>query len=394
VERLIGFGMLWLCLLAAAYAFERVRAKRQAETGRQTLAGWMRSAPQGAWSAIQSFPERIWRAAQASGDLVLYPERRADAWTRLRAQAQSAARWKVWPYLFEVTAVTAWALWVGRKYLDFNPLALVFGSDYPHQIQNHVIWNTLRQCGTCLFWNGSINGGSPAFADVQGATLHPLVILTTLIWGVVNGSKVILLASLTLAGLAQVWIGRVVGIRMPARLWAAAMVIVSGSIGARQESGLMNLVMAGAFATLTVAPLLDMALHKNKRSIVLFAIMLALAMIAGQGYAQVGILLALLPAAAVFFIGSNSQARTFRSDLVTGLFLAFLMVGILWVPLVHFWPHFTKEANPHISYAQLLEQVPLNYVLREVENQAIGKNLFLGWVRGRDVHVFPPENPL
>jgi hypothetical protein len=45
--------------------------------------------------------------------------------------------------------------------------------------------------------------GVPAFVELHGAPLHPLVILTTLLWGAVNGAKLTVLACLALAGLAE-----------------------------------------------------------------------------------------------------------------------------------------------------------------------------------------------
>ena len=42
-----------------------------------------------------------------------------------------------------------------------------------------------------------------AFADLQGAVLHPFVILFTLMAGVLNGAKLTLAAAVISAGLAQ-----------------------------------------------------------------------------------------------------------------------------------------------------------------------------------------------
>ena len=63
-------------------------------------------------------------------------------------------------------------------------------------------------------WNGSIQGGSPAFADIHGSMLHPLVILTTLLAGVPNGAKLALAGALLMAGLGQWWLGLELGLRV------------------------------------------------------------------------------------------------------------------------------------------------------------------------------------
>ena len=67
---------------------------------------------------------------------------------------------------------------------------------------------TLFRCGSCVLWNGFINGGNPAFADFYGAALHPLTIVTTLIWGAIDGGKLLVVSSLALAGLANGGLGQ------------------------------------------------------------------------------------------------------------------------------------------------------------------------------------------
>jgi hypothetical protein len=114
--------------------------------------------------------------------------------------------------ILPVVIICAWALWVGRGYLNFDPNTIPNGGDYPHQVYGHYGLYPLLECGTCVFWNGFLNGGQPTFAEVQGATMHPLTIITTIVWGSVNGSKVILLFTFIIAGLAQWWLARVMGL--------------------------------------------------------------------------------------------------------------------------------------------------------------------------------------
>jgi hypothetical protein len=87
--------------------------------------------------------------------------------------------------LTEVALIVLWAMWVGRNYLDFDP------TRWPHDVfafnvQGYFSWSYLRQCGLCVLWNGSINGGSPAWVETLGAIVHPLVVLPILIWGVID----------------------------------------------------------------------------------------------------------------------------------------------------------------------------------------------------------------
>ncbi|MCD4737929.1 MAG: hypothetical protein K8R89_01540 [Anaerolineae bacterium] len=108
-----------------------------------------------------------------------------------------------WIALGELLGIGLWALWVGRAYLDFAPHVWPSGRELGMVIRTHYIWTLLPRCGDCMLWNGFTNGGAPAFAELQGAVLHPLVALATVLWGGINGAKVVLLISLAMAGWAQ-----------------------------------------------------------------------------------------------------------------------------------------------------------------------------------------------
>ena len=64
-----------------------------------------------------------------------------------------------------------------------------------------------------------MNGGMPAFGELFGAVLHPLVIATTLIWGVINGTKVLLFLSLLMSGFAIWWFAKELGVSRFSRIW-------------------------------------------------------------------------------------------------------------------------------------------------------------------------------
>jgi hypothetical protein len=219
-------------------------------------------------------------------------------------------RWKRYTRadrLLELCLIGLWAMWVGREYLNFDPhlwpgLSVYFGTinEFSSSVQPHFVWSQLTQCGECILWNGAVNGGAPAFADVYGATLHPIVIVTTLLFGAINGAKITLIASFFLAGVAQWWLARVMGLGRLAGLWGAALAIVGGHLAGRMESGIVTLVLATASCSLVVAPGIELALTGKRRPAVLFGVTLALAAMSGQGYLQIGLLLGILPAFAIF----------------------------------------------------------------------------------------------
>ena len=116
--------------------------------------------------------------------------------------------WKrfAWLTILEVVLITAWAVWVSRGYLDFSPSTWPQGDGLPVVVESHFVWTLLTKCGACMLWNGFINGGAPAFAELMGSVVHPLTAVTTVLLGVANSIKLELVISLIMAGLSQWWL--------------------------------------------------------------------------------------------------------------------------------------------------------------------------------------------
>jgi hypothetical protein len=292
--------------------------------------------------------------------------------------------------LIEVILIAAWALFVGRGQFDFDPYQLPVGSEVPMVTQYHFIWTLLFKCGDCVLWNGFTNGGAPAFAELQGAVLHPLVILTTLIWGVINGGKVVLVVSLFMAGMGQWWLARVLGLGRLARLWGAALIVVGGHLAGRMENGGLLLVLSTASGSLAIAPMVELALTRKKSALVWSGITLALVFLSGQGYIQIGLLGAVLPALAIFYLRGVHDQQPLWKDFLLAVGLAVLLVGVFWVPLLHFWQNFIKDSDPYLSQLQPLQYIPLNFVVKDMEffkTKLLGRDLasyiyinFIGWL--------------
>jgi hypothetical protein len=267
----------------------------------------------------------------------------------------------------ELLIIGLWAVWVGRDYLNFDPRLWPTGRELGLVIRTHYIWTLLPRCGDCILWNGFFNGGGPAFAELQGAVLHPLVILTTLLWGLVNGTKMLLVASLIMAGWAQLWLARVIGTERIARLWSAAMAVVGGHLAARMEHGVVGLVLSTAACSLVIPPALDLAMNGRRKAVVLTAITLALALFSGQSYMQLGLLLGIFPVliAASLFNKHPRRGWAVKGFVASGC-LTFLMTAVLWSPVLYTMRSFVKDVDPTLSSLQPLEYLPLNLVIRDI----------------------------
>jgi hypothetical protein len=137
----------------------------------------------------------------------------------------------------ELVLLALAVLWFGRAYLvsdpDVVPGANPYSpskNEYGSAIQAHHIWTWSKQCGLCALWNGSEREGYPAFVDIHGSALHPLVIATTLGWGVVNGSKLALIVAFWAGGVAQWWLARAFRLGWLARVWSGLMGAFGGHL--------------------------------------------------------------------------------------------------------------------------------------------------------------------
>ncbi|TET33111.1 MAG: hypothetical protein E3J69_08120 [Anaerolineales bacterium] len=291
--------------------------------------------------------------------------------------------------LIELGLITAWAFWVGRDFLNFDPSAIPHGGDFSLTIQPNTIWKLLSQCGPCMLWNGSMNGGFPTFAETHSAFLHPLVVATTLIWGALNGAKITLILSLAMAGWAQWWIARSLNLGPIARLWSAGMAVVGGHLAGRMELGLLGIVFSTASCSLVIAAGVNLAIKRQRSSMVALAITLSLAILSGQGYAQVGLLFGIFPAFAIFTLNQNLKPNRQFKQFVLAIMLALLICGILLVPTLHFMPNFEKEADITFRASQPMGYTILNLIIRDIpffHNESLGKMLFpaiyinyIGW---------------
>ncbi len=292
--------------------------------------------------------------------------------------------------VLEIGLVLLWTLWVGRAYLNMDPRQWPLGREFGMAIQPHYIWTQLLQCGTCVLWNGGWNGGSPTFVELHAAVAHPLVVVSTVLLGGVNGAKVALLGSLVMAGVAQWWLARAMGVGQVARLWGACLVVSAGHLAGRMEHGTVGLVISTAACSLVLAPALQVARRGRRRDIVLMAVTLALALVAGQGYLQIGLILGILPLYTLFFLNSQGDGWARARAFLLGLGLTPLLAGVFLVPLAHFWPQFGKELDVTFQTVQPLAYIPFNFVIADssfYQSTTLGKQPFgylymnyVGWI--------------
>ncbi|HEY7033811.1 MAG TPA: hypothetical protein VH482_20915 [Thermomicrobiales bacterium] len=290
--------------------------------------------------------------------------------------ARRAPTSEVVRFAAEWLVLAAWALLVAKPYLTFDPDVVPAGREYFAIIQADALWDRLRACGACALWNGAVSGGYPAFADVQGAMLHPLVVVPALVWGWINGAKVTVVAALLLAGLAQWWLARTLGLGTVARVWSGAVAVAAGNLTGRMEDGNVVLVVSGAACALVLPPFLQLGRDGRRRTAAALGLVLGLALLAGQGYLQIGCAFVAPVLLLILLRGNPLGAAALLRRYALALAIAVLVAAPLLVPFLHFWPSFAKDTDPTFGQAQPLAFVPLNLVVDDpafYRTQVLGK---------------------
>jgi hypothetical protein len=266
---------------------------------------------------------------------------------------------------FQILLILVWALWIGREYLDFDARAWPTGAEVVMSTQSHYMWEAFQRCGLCFLWNGATNGGVPAFVDVHGAPYHPIVAIPTLLFGVLNGDKAALILSLMLAGLAQLWLGKLLKLNGWIATWCALMAVAGGHLAGKMENGVVPLVISTACASLLIPALLQFFIRGSRGNTVLLGLVMASAILAGQGYVQIGFALSIVPVYFILALMAPRDAPFQWKRFAFAIGLALLLTAFFLLPLIRFLPSWMKYGDPLFQSAQPLSFLPLNLVIND-----------------------------
>ncbi len=269
--------------------------------------------------------------------------------------------------ILELTPVLFLTSFMTAPYMDFRPLYYPVGYEFHVSTVSHYLWTYLPECGNCVLWNGTVNGGMPAFGELLGAVLHPLVIATTLVWGVIDGTKVLLFLSLLMSGFAIWWFAKELGVSRFSRIWISLFGVVGGHIIGRLESGNIILVLSTASACLVYPMILRLNKKPSFRRVAGLAIILALAWLSGQGYNQLGVVLAWFPAAIWLLYESGKKKQEKWIAFGSAIVISALLCAVLLVPALRFWGNIEKFTMDDFKNLQPMRYVLLNLVINEHE---------------------------
>jgi hypothetical protein len=294
-------------------------------------------------------------------------------------------------FFVEFIILATIGIWMARDWINLDPQQWVAGNEYILGIHSHFIWEDVFKCGLCFLWNGNINGGNPSFVELQGAPLNPFVFLPILFsQSAVIGSKITILISLWIAGLAQWWLSRLIGLGRVARMWSAIMAMVGSHLIGRMDMGLVTLMLSVATGSMVIPAAASLAINGRKRDVVILALVGALFILSGQGYIQIALPFILVPAL-LFFIRPDIRQRLLTLlHFLLAVALCLLVSSLFLVPLLHFLPFIDKYSGNSIIAYQSLNYLPLNLVIGDVffyQSTILGKQPYaylyvnyIGWI--------------
>lgn len=267
----------------------------------------------------------------------------------------------------ELGAIILWALWLGRNFLHNNAMEWLPG-DWRLHVLSYFAWDNFSQCGACVLWDGFFNGGKPLFADPLPALAHPLAVILVLLAGAINGTKLLGVFALILAGLSQWYWAKVLRLGVVARLWSAFLAVVGGHMVGRFEGGLIEVVFAMASVSLVIAAALDLAENEKRHVAVRLGIFTGLAFLSGQGYIQLAFLLGVCPALLILLLDKKFALRLVWREFAWAAGVAILISAILWIPFFHAYQDIYKPGmdvlNPGV---QPFGYQPINLIIHDYD---------------------------
>ncbi len=257
-------------------------------------------------------------------------------------------------------------------FLSFDDTRILPGNE--SDIVQSLDWtlvNGLKQFGQFPLWNPFLRTGIPYVADPFLHVYNPLATLPVLLLGVWDGFKVALFLSFLAAALGMWWMGVVLGLGRPSRIWMGLMYAFTGQAVARFFQGEYDFVLGFAWIPWALAFILLAMRTRRWLHVIGAVVALALLFFSGNVYYAfymgfVGLLLAV-----VGVVGIDWAARRLcwrKNVLLIVVIIGLLALGltaIQWLPMAAYWKSYTKVADTQLLGSHSLHQIWLDYVSQD-----------------------------
>jgi len=174
-------------------------------------------------------------------------------------------RMKTLLFLLEAGAIVVVIYAFLEPILDFDPKVIPSGLEW----ENNTGLIALARVSILdhlefPLWNTCLGTGIPYWGDPFVHLLNPLASLPALIIGAVNGPKLTMLLTMVAAAFAQYYLATVLGLRGPARLWAAILFGINGHMVERFAFGHYDFAISFPFIPLCFALLIQSLRSPNR----------------------------------------------------------------------------------------------------------------------------------
>jgi hypothetical protein len=234
------------------------------------------------------------------------------------------------------------------------------GTEFMVHIVSLQNWSNALTCGACMMW-GNMVGGMPVFADPYGSFQHPLVMITTLLFGPFRAANITLAVAILVMGFSGYLFCHTFQLHRVVRMWITVTMIYGGSIAGQLQVGTIALPLSLSFAMLCFVYMLVWSQNPTRKNSLIFGILLSMLLVAGQLYMQVAFMFILIP----FFGYLYSQKKSLISSQI---FLIFVIACSLSAPFLLTYAansaSFSKYNDPPFSaYSPPIGYIALNYVV-------------------------------
>jgi hypothetical protein len=168
------------------------------------------------------------------------------------------------------------------------------GDEYMVHIISLQNWTNAQVCGLCMMWGNSV-GGMPVFADPYGAFQHPLVMITTLLFGPLHAANITLAVAIFVLGFSGYLFCTTYQLHRIVRVWITVTMIYGGLIAGRIVVGSISLPLSLSFATFSFVYFLVWANNPTRKNAILLSIIVSMLLVSGQGYMQIAFVMTLIP---------------------------------------------------------------------------------------------------
>ena len=289
--------------------------------------------------------------------------------------------WLEWAVLIAVIT-----LYSRAALLDFDPQQLAQTAEQNESATLPILAEIgLRRYGQIPLWNPYMLTGFPHAGDPVSHFWNPVATVPVLLWGGVTGMKVSLFLSLLVAGFGQWFLAHVFGLRGIVRLWAGLLFALSGGLALLLWLGWYELLVGVAWFPWCFCLLWVAVRRRDRLSLVLAAIAIAMVVTAGGGYypLYLGVCLIVLTGAALARAGRGGR----RGVAGRAAAVAVLAVGLsaaALVPLADGLRYTARDAppDPYQVTSQPLLYALFNYVVADptwFRADVLNKGVGWGW---------------